>query len=55
MRRPNPFALARLNALVARLYQLTREELAHVLDTFPLVPHEERDAALKAFLANRDR
>ncbi len=41
---------ARLNARVAHLYQLTTEEFEHVLSTFPLVPREERDAALQEFL-----
>ncbi len=39
-------ALARLNARVAALYQLSREEFAHVLSTFPLVPEDERSRAL---------
>jgi hypothetical protein len=43
---------ALLNAQVARLYALTREELAHVLSTFPLVARTERDAALRAFEAD---
>ena len=42
-------ATARLNGLVGRLYQLTVEEFEHVLATFPLVPREDRDAALAAF------
>ena len=33
----DPHSSARLNARVARLYQLTREEFAHVLSTFPLI------------------
>jgi hypothetical protein len=40
---------ARLNARVAAVYQLSLEEFAHVLGTFPLVPREQRDAALRAF------
>jgi hypothetical protein len=40
---------ARLNALAARIYQLTETELAHVLGTFPLVLQEERDEALAEF------
>ena len=44
-------ALARLNALVAMLYQLTNEELARILDTFPLVPQGDRDAAMREFLS----
>lgn len=42
-------ASARLNALVASLYQLSTDELAHVLDSFPLVPREERDRVSRAF------
>jgi hypothetical protein len=45
-RRDDPELLARLNAIVASLYQLSREEFAHVLDTFPLVPRADRDRAL---------
>jgi hypothetical protein len=48
-RRSDGRASARLNARVAALYQLTRDEFAHVLETFPLVPREQRDAALAAF------
>ena len=36
-------AAARLQAEVARLYGLTRDEFAHVLSTFPLVDPIERD------------
>ncbi len=39
---------ARLQAEVARLYGLTRDEFAHVLATFPLVGAAARDAALAA-------
>jgi hypothetical protein len=41
-------ALARLHGAVAALYGLSRDEFRHVLDTFPLVPQAERDAALEA-------
>ena len=40
---------ARLQARVARMYALTRDELAHVLSTFPLVDAAERAFALDAF------
>jgi hypothetical protein len=50
-RRPHPAATARLNALTAELYQLTPEELAHVLDTFPLVAPAERDRVMHAYLS----
>ena len=35
---------AHLNARVAKLYQLTVEDFAHVLETFPLIDRTERDA-----------
>jgi hypothetical protein len=40
---------ARLQALVARLYGLTRDDLRHVLTTFPLVADEEKALVLSAF------
>ncbi len=43
------FAHARLQASAARLYGLNRAQLAHVLETFPLVNVEERDAVMAAF------
>jgi hypothetical protein len=42
-------ARARLNARVAEVYQLTREEFANVLATFPIVERAERDAAMAEF------
>jgi hypothetical protein len=48
-RKADPGAFAQLNALVAELYQLTRAEFEHVLSTFPLVPQQEREAALQRF------
>ena len=51
-RRADPAALARLNALVARLYQLSHAEFAYVVETFPLVPRDEREAALRLFLSS---
>ena len=48
-RRPNRSALARLNARVAWLYQLSAAEFAHVLDTFPLIPRDDRDETLRVF------
>ncbi len=45
-------ALTRLQARVACLYALSEAEFAHVLQTFPLVPAAERDAALEAFRAD---
>ena len=43
-------ALALLNATVAHLYRFSIDEFRHVLATFPLVPIEERDAALRMFV-----
>jgi hypothetical protein len=40
---------ARVNAIVARLYQLSEPEFAHVLETFPLVPVSERAALLRTY------
>jgi hypothetical protein len=48
-RRHDAGAFARLNACVARLYALTREEFAHLLGTFPLVPAEVRAAAMREY------
>jgi Eco57I restriction-modification methylase len=42
-------AAARLQALVARSYGLSRDQLRHVLDTFPLVALDERAAVMSAF------
>ena len=42
-------AFAILNARVAKLYQLSAEEFRHILDTFPLVALEERDAAMRDY------
>ena len=49
-RGPVPEASARLNALVARLYQLSHAELEHVLSTFPLIAIQDRDAVMREFL-----
>jgi hypothetical protein len=46
---------ARLQALVARLYQLTTEEFAYVLSTFPLVPEAVRANALNVFATEAQR
>jgi len=48
---PDAEALARLNAMVARLYELSEAEFRHVLGTFPLVNESERIAAFRAFQA----
>jgi hypothetical protein len=50
-RRFAPAAAASLQASVAALYQLSAAEFAHVLETFPLIPKEERELALNAFVA----
>ncbi len=54
-RRPDGIAAARLQALVAGLYQLSHAEFAHVLDTFPLVSREERDAAMRLYETTKSR
>ncbi len=48
-RRRDREAFSRLNARVARLYQLSAAEFGHVLGTFPLVSVEERQRALRIF------
>ncbi len=48
-RQDDRVALARLNAHVARLYQLSREEFEHIVGTFPLISRDERDRALREF------
>ena len=50
-RRREPGAMARLQARVAHIYQLSRPEFAHVLETFPLIDRAERDRALGAYAA----
>jgi hypothetical protein len=55
VRKRDPAVLARLNARVAELYQLSAEEFEHILGTFPLIPHEERDAALRHFRQSTQR
>jgi hypothetical protein len=42
-------AHARLQAAAARAYRLSRAQFQRVLDTLPLVPRAERDAAMAAF------
>jgi hypothetical protein len=42
-------AFARLNALVARLYQLDATEFAHVLGTFRLIEQADREAMKREF------
>ncbi|HZT78230.1 MAG TPA: N-6 DNA methylase [Vicinamibacterales bacterium] len=46
-------AFARLNALVASVYQLTESEFQRVLDSFPLIDRAERDRAFDAFVTKR--
>jgi hypothetical protein len=50
-RRPAPAVMARLQARVAHVYQLSRPEFAHVLETFPLIGAAERDGAMSAYVA----
>ena len=45
---------ADLQARVTRAYGLDERDLIHVLGTFPIVPQEERDDALRAFRRVRD-
>jgi hypothetical protein len=45
---PLPEDAAELQADVARLYGLTRDEFAHVLSTFPLIDAMDRAAAMRA-------
>jgi hypothetical protein len=40
---------ARLQAVAASAYALDRHQFRHVLDTFPLVPSADRDAAMACF------
>jgi hypothetical protein len=54
-RRKDPIALARLNARVASLYQLSAAEFEHILGTFPLIAREERDEALAFFRRSTQR
>ena len=54
-RRADSAALARLNARVAELYQLSAQEFEHILGTFPLIPISERQEALKIFLGETQR
>ena len=46
-------AAAQLQACVARIYQMERADFQRVLDTFPLVPTDERQAAMACFMAHR--
>ena len=48
-RRPEPAVSARMQALVAGLYQLSVEEFEYVLSTFPLVSEVEREQALTIY------
>jgi hypothetical protein len=54
-RRPDPSGLARLNARVAELYQLSAAEFEHVLETFPLIHVEERQETLRVFCAETQK
>ncbi len=52
---PHLESQAMLNAHVARLYQLDAAEFEHVLQTFPLIPAEERRAAMDCFVRETRR
>jgi hypothetical protein len=54
-RRDDPEAFACLNARVAELYQLSNDEFERVLSTFPLIPIERRNAALRRFASTTQR
>src|SRR6185312_14174621 len=49
-RTSDPAGMARLQARVARLYQLSAADFSHVLDSFPLIAKEERDRAMSSYL-----
>ena len=46
----NGLTAPRLQATVAHLYELSSSNFQHVLDTLPLVPLNERRAAMECFL-----
>jgi hypothetical protein len=50
-RRDDAAAATRLQALVAGLYQLSADEFAHVLSSFPLIRKEERDRVYEMYVA----
>jgi hypothetical protein len=54
-RRRDADALARLNARVAELYQLSAAEFEHVLGTFPLIARDDRDESLRVFRQSTSR
>jgi hypothetical protein len=43
-------ALARLQAMAAAAYELTTDDFRHVLNTFPLVPEQERSVVFEEFV-----
>ena len=45
----DPNAYARINAIAARLYGVSRPQFEHVLTTFPLLPAALRQGCLQAF------
>jgi hypothetical protein len=40
---------AELNAIAASLYELTFDDYAHIVETFPLLPKSQRELCVKAF------
>ena len=48
----SPRAIAEIQGSVAHLYRLSSQHFQHVLDTFPLIPADERAAAMDAYLAS---
>ena len=41
---------AELDAMIAHLYELTEQEFAHILSTFPIVKEEIKQRAMQEFL-----
>ena len=41
--------MARLQATAARTYGVSADDFAHIVASFPLVPADEREAAIRAF------
>ena len=42
-------ARAQLDAMVAKLYGLTKEELAYILEKFPIVEEKQKDLVLREY------
>jgi hypothetical protein len=46
---PSREGAAMLQALTARVYGVSERQFRHIAGTFPLLPTEERDEAVRAF------